>query len=156
MAYSFTAVWCKGSSNTVLDALSRHPVLEPSPGDASAEQEEDYSSVEIKAWQANGHPESVRLQDLRRHAALDEEYQHLKAIILRGFPNHKGELQESCKQYRKVRHNVTIDENLIVYGCHLLVPRQMRREILKQLHEAHQGMVCTKQRARFTIYWPMI
>ena len=160
MAYSFTAVWCKGSSNTVLDELSRHPVLEPSPGDALAEQEEDHSPVpsieEIRACQANGHPKSVRLQDLRRHAALDEEYQHLKAIILRGFSNHKGELQESCKQYWKVCHSLTIDDNLIVYGCRLLIPRQMRREILKQLHEAHQGMVRTKQRARLTIYWPRL
>ena len=68
MAYSFTAVWCKGSSNTLPDALSRHPVLEFSPGDALAEQEEDHSLVpsiaEIRACQANGHPESVRLQDL--------------------------------------------------------------------------------------------
>ena len=51
-------------------------------------------------------------------------------------------------------HNLTIDDDLIVYGCRLLIPRQMGREMLNQLHEAHQGMVRTKQRARLTIYWP--
>ena len=43
MAYNFTAVWCKGSNNTAPDALSHHPVLEPSTGDALAEQDEDHS-----------------------------------------------------------------------------------------------------------------
>ena len=43
MAYNFSAVWCKGSTNTAPDALSCHPVLEPSPGDALAEQDEDHS-----------------------------------------------------------------------------------------------------------------
>ena len=49
---------------------------------------------------------------------------------------------------------LTVDEDLMVYGCRLLVPRQMRRKILHQLHKAHQRMVHTKQRARLTIYWP--
>ena len=99
-------------------------------------------------------PESMRLQDLRRYATQDEEYQHLKAIILRGFPNHRGELPDPCKQYWQVRHYLTNDDDLIVYGYRLLIPRQMHREMLNQLHKAHQGMVRTKQRARLTIYWP--
>ena len=123
-----------------------------------AEQDDEHSPVpsiaEIRTHQTGDQSESVRLQDLRRHAVLDEEYQHLKTIILRGFPDHKRELPESCKQYWQVRHNLTIDDELVVYGCRLLIPRQMRREILNQLHEAHQGMVRTKQRARLTIYWP--
>ena len=41
MAYSFTAIWCKGSNNTAPDALSRHPTLEPTQEDALAECDED-------------------------------------------------------------------------------------------------------------------
>ena len=32
----------------------------------------------------------------------------------------------------------------------------MRQEMLAQLHESHQGLVRTKQRAQLTIYWPGI
>ena len=32
----------------------------------------------------------------------------------------------------------------------------MRPQIIADLHEAHQGMVCTKQRARLTVYRPGI
>ena len=38
----------------------------------------------------------------------------------------------------------------------MLIPLQMHREMLKQLHKAHHGAVRTKQRARLTIYWPGI
>ena len=30
----------------------------------------------------------------------------------------------------------------------------MCSEILNQLHEAHQGEVCTKQQAQLAVYWP--
>ena len=48
---------------------------------------------------------------------------------------------------------LSIDDDLIVYGCHLLIPPCMRRQVLSNLHESHQGAVCTKQRARLTVYW---
>ena len=47
-----------------------------------------------------------------------------------------------------------MEDDLIVYGCRLLIPQQMRKKVLMQLHESHQGAVCTKQRARLTVYWP--
>jgi len=43
-----------------------------------------------------------------------------------------------------------------VYGCRLLIPSKLRREVLNQLHESHQGTLSTKQSARLTVYWPAI
>jgi len=80
----------------------------------------------------------------------------LNDAIFKGFPVHKGALPESCKQYWQVQHSLTIDEDLIVYVCHLLIPYKLRREVLNQLHESHQGTLHTKQRAHLTVYWPGI
>jgi len=88
------------------------------------------------------------------HAGQDEEYQQLKTVILKSFPDHRGELPDSCKRYWQVCHNLTINDDLIVYGCQLLIPSQMHRGVLKQLHESQKGTVCTKQYARLTVYWP--
>ena len=41
-------------------------------------------------------------------------------------------------------------------GCRLLIPSTMRKQVLDNLHEAHQGVLRTKQRARLTVYWPGI
>ena len=158
MAYNLTAEWCKGTRNQAPDALSRSPVDEPQAEDMLAEQDEDSNPEptisEIRTYQEDGYQESARLQNLRKQAAQDHEYQQLRETILKGFPDHKGMLPDSCKQYWQVRHHLTLDEDLIVYGCRLLIPSGMRREILEQLHASHQGVVRTKQRAGLTVYWP--
>ena len=158
MAFSYTAMWCKGSTNKAPDALSRSPTKEPQQEDMLAENDEDntqdLSISEIRATHTQEREESIRLQELRKWADQDEEYQQLKAVILNGFPNHRSELNEMCKRYWQVRHNLTMDDDLIVYGCRLLIPQQMRKKVLMQLHESHQGAVRTKQRASLTIYWP--
>ena len=84
MTYNFTAVWCNGSTNTAPDALSCHPVFEPSPGDALVDQDEDHSPApsipEIRTQQMDNQLESMGLQDLQRHATQDEQYQHLSQL----------------------------------------------------------------------------
>ena len=52
--------------------------------------------------------------------------------------------------------NYHLDDDLIVFGCRLLVPSKMRQQVLHQLHESHQGSVRTKPRARIVVYWPGI
>lgn len=121
MAYNFTAMWCKGKANTAPDALSRYPVLEPSQEDTLAEHEEDYSIAEIRMEQNDKRAENVRLQDLLRQANQDEEYQHLKTIILKGFPDHRAELPDSCKRYWQVRHNLTISHCVWMLFTHTVM-----------------------------------
>ena len=54
-------------------------------------------------------------------------------------------LPDSCKRYWQIHHSLTIDDDFIVYGCWLLIPSQMRRQVLQQLHKVHQGATHTKQ-----------
>ena len=77
----------------------------------------------------------------------------MKEVILNSFPDHRGDLPEVCKHYWQSRHQQTVDDDFIVYGCCLLIPSQMRHSILSQLHESHQGAVHTKQWTRLTVYW---
>ncbi len=51
---------------------------------------------------------------------------------------------------------MTTDDDLIVYGCRLLIPKSLRSTMLSRLHEAHQGVSRSKARARLTMYWPGI
>ena len=98
--------------------------------------------------------ESVRLQDLRKHGEQDPEYQQLMHYIRNGFPEHRKQMPDECKRYWNVRSQLALDDDLSVYGCRLLIPAKMRHGVLTQLHESHQGSVCTKQRARLIVYWP--
>ena len=88
MAFNFTAVWCKGSTNKATDTLSRSPVLEACYEDALAECDEeskpDLLISELRALHTEGESESIRLQELHTQASQDEKYQQLKEVILKG------------------------------------------------------------------------
>ena len=159
MSYNFTAEWCKGSTNDAPDALSRSPVSDPLPSDTLAEldifNQSDMSLTEIRAITSESSP-SPHLDTLRKAAQEDNEYQKLRHIILNGFPDHRSQLPDPCKCYWNVREHLTLDDDLIVNGCRLLIPTKMHKQVLSQLHEAHQGSVRTKQRARLSVYWPGI
>ena len=98
----------------------------------------------------------MHLKDLKYHADQDQEYQQLKQLIFQGFPDHRSQLSELCRRYWHAREHLSIDDDLIVFGCRLLIPTTLRQKILADLHESHQGSVRTKQRARLTVYWPGI
>ena len=71
MGYNFTAHWVKGLKNDTPDALSRYPVQDPEMADAFAELDihvdPDMSIAEIRAI-SDQHNDSLRLQELRKHA----------------------------------------------------------------------------------------
>jgi len=113
------------------------------------------SISEIRAMTTNTQS-TPHLETLRKAAKDDTEYQQLKQLIINGFPPHRSQLPDSCKRYWMVHNNLTIDDDLIVNGCRLLIPAKLRQDILTQLHESHQGSIRTKQRARLLVYWPGI
>ena len=86
MAYNFTAEWIKGALNNAPDALSRnHEML----AEYDVHSNLEMSLAEIRAF-ASDDQESIRIQDLRKDAEVDQEYQQLQGFILNGFPNHRS------------------------------------------------------------------
>lgn len=84
--------------------------------------------------------EDLHLYELRRHATVDQDYQALKETILSGFPNQKVSLNEPLKKFWSIKDNLSIDDDLIVYGCRHYIPNSLRAMMLSRLHEAHQGI----------------
>ena len=78
---------------------------------------------------------------------------YFERLSSRAFQNIAFKYQ---KHASPIRHHLTVEDDLITHGCRLLIPRKMRRDVLSQLHESHQGSVRTKQRAHLTVYWPGI
>ncbi len=94
--YIITARWQKGALNEAADALSRHPDTKPEKKYELAEL--DLSLKEIRAVQLGGEEEkNLHLQELREHAAEDEDYQELARVIKEGFPSVKSQLPDCMK-----------------------------------------------------------
>ena len=158
MAFNLTAKWCKGDTNRAPDALSCYPVWKQHQSDSLAEYDADnlpgLSAAEIRAIDNADNHSNIRMQELRDHAKMDEAYLQLKETILKGFPDHKNHLPVALRQYWQVCRDLSIEDDLILYGCRLLIPTAMHKTILAHLHLAHQGITRTKRRTRLTLYWP--
>ena len=89
------------------------------------------------------------MQKLRDHAKTDEAYIQLKETILTTFPVHKNQLPEALRQYWQVYHDLSKEDDLILYGCRLLILTALCKKIL-----THQGKTHTKRRAQLTLHWP--
>ena len=78
------------------------------------------------------------------------------SLVTSGFPGTKGELSDAMRPYWGVRDRLVVDDDLIVCGSRLVIPRDLRPDVLHSLHDSHQGINHTKTRARQTVYWPNI
>jgi len=171
--FVYSTTWRKGRSHSIPDALSRAPVNDPSPDDeianddvqsfarrvvirqvssiqqATDEMEEDGIDVE-------SHLSDPMLDELRAVAESDPDYVELMAAISTGFRTPRNQTALGVRQYWSVREELSVDDGLVLFGRRIVIPRPARRELIKKLHAAHQGIVRTNRRARQTVYWPGI
>lgn len=81
------------------DALSRNPVFDPQPHDTLAEfdtgNNPEMSIAELRAI-ANNSQENIQLQDLRRCAEHDHEYQKLRASFSMASPTIANSFQKNA------------------------------------------------------------
>ena len=138
MPYNFTVTWRAGKTHEIADALSRAPVFGPPEFDVS------HNSLCQRVVED---PSIQLLFD-----AIDQEYKQRCTRLRRGEAAPAGD--ELKKVWTELGLLDDEAETLIVKGQQVVVPRSARREILRRLHIAHQGVNKTKQLARDLFYWP--
>ena len=81
------------------------------------------------------------------------ELNELYAIIQSGWPETKQQVPHSIRPYWDNRDELAVMGGVIYRGMRIVVPPSMRQEILELIHEAHLGIVKSKQQAREALYW---
>jgi hypothetical protein len=172
--FIFTTTWRKGRHHAIPDALSRAPVNDPTPEDEGTSSEiqtfvrhvivhhvnamtrSDDDVVEPDAAVELPHLPDPMLDDLRVAAASDADYAELIAAIIDGFTVPRHQTHQSVRQFWKIREDLSVDDGLVLFGQRIVIPKSARRDLLRKLHAAHQGIVRMKRRARQTVFWPGI
>ena len=91
----------KGTKNGTPDALSRNPVTDLSLDILS---QLDLTITEIRTLTST-EPLPHCLDDLRKCAQEDTEYQQLQQFILHGFSQHLNDLPDTCRRYWNTRNS---------------------------------------------------
>ena len=84
----------------------------------------------------------------------DEQLTRLKCYINTGFLCDKKNLPTDLHEFWPHKEMLSIKSGLITCGNRIIVPRQMRPEMLQYIHKGHQGKECCLLRARNTVLWP--
>jgi hypothetical protein len=80
----------------------------------------------------------------------------LVSIIESGFPEFRHELPRDLHEYFQFRDNLYTVDGVILYKDRVVIPPQLRDDILTTLHSAHQGVTSMIARAETSVFWPGI
>ena len=94
------------------------------------------------------------LESLQEENKSDETLQNLRNFIMNGWPESMQDLPEKLHPFWCFRDELTVLDGVAFKGNRILVPDNMRPSTLKRLHDGHQGLTKTLQRARRSVYWP--
>ena len=97
---------------------------------------------------------SNKLERLRKITSQDKQLTRLKGYISTGFPCDKENLLTDLHEFWPHKEMLSIESGLITCGNRIIVPREMRPEMLQYIHKGHQGKEHCLLRARNTVFWP--
>ena len=89
-----------------------------------------------------------RLLQIQRETENDESLQVLKAIIQQGWPEQKSALPNIISPYYNMRDEMSVQNGLIFKGERVVVPRAIRSDLMKRVHNVHLGVNGCLNRAR--------
>ena len=146
--YDFKFEYAPGKTMKVADTLSRSCV----PG-GKPEFKGDVLAYHVHSVISNLPISNARLKQMQIATEKDDELLRLKCYTVEGWPA-KDYVDPNLRPYYSQRDEIVIHEGLLLKGQRIIVPKLMRPEVKKLLHQGHPGVEKCKLRARQTVYWP--
>ena len=94
----------------------------------------------------------TKLDKIRQETQKVANLQLLTQQITEGWPDSIKQTNCSIRPYWSVRHDIAIDDGVLLVGSRILIPTTLRQDILRQIHNGHQGM----EKCKLRVYWPGI
>ena len=149
--FNYSIAHVPGKQLYTADTLSRAP-LRSCDRDVNLEEEAD-ALMEVLI---NHLPISEkRLGEYCNAQASDPICSAIMNYCQNGWPA-KESIPPEIKPYWSARGQLTVSNNLLVYGSQIVVPKAMQQVTLQKIHEGHQGILRSRQRAKTSVWWPGI
>ncbi|XP_063412611.1 uncharacterized protein K02A2.6-like [Mytilus trossulus] len=143
--FKYVVKYIPGSQN-IADSLSRLLVV---PKNESKQGEINQAEEYIRFVASESTPNAVKIEDVDKMSLNDKELQNIRNCLL------NGRWQDLLnKQYLTVKQELSSIGHIVLRGTRLIIPTELRNQILKLGHEGHPGIVLMKQRLRSKVWWP--
>lgn len=80
-----------------------------------------------------------KLEVFQNATAQDSTLQELKNMTMRGWPKDRSAVSVSVQPFWTFREEISFALGLLFKADKLIVPLQLRPEMLKKIHESHLG-----------------
>ena len=149
MRYAPRLEYVRGRGHFLADALSRAPVGVPNST--------DYKLIEeIGEFVDQFLPKNQAVEALRAAQKQDEVCREVIQCCKEGWPAYKTDAYLALQPYWDVQNHLTVINDLLMYDNRIVVPLKERLQVLDKIHQAHQGIVKCRLRARRSVWWPRI
>ena len=154
--YEYTIGYRPGKELLIADTLSRaHPTCNGQPCDFEEVAQTSFERTleQINAVEDVGISSSL-VEQLRAETALDTQMEILIKYIRCGWPDRKSQVSLEVRNYFDIRDELTVSEGIVLKCQRCVVPKKLRPEVLRRIHQAHIGREGCIRRAREYVYWP--
>ena len=144
--YDFETEYLPGVRNRIADTLSRmSPPI--STGDISYDGTDETKVCPLTI------NEIISEKRWGTEMENDQELQTVMAALEKTWKA-RHLCVEECKPFWEVRHELSVQDNLLYRGLRLIPPTSLRSDLIMLAHEGHQGYTKTKERIRSSYWWP--
>ncbi|XP_035690003.1 uncharacterized protein K02A2.6-like [Branchiostoma floridae] len=160
--YHLKVTYRKGSEMYIADTLSRAYLTRT----MNETRRDEYEILKIQEAKKEDQEieqvtpaEYIQVSDMtidrvRRHTQQDEVMRELMKTIKKGWPENKTQLKKEVRDYWTFRDEVSMHDGIVYKGQAIVVPAELREEMIQKTHASHQGAEACIRRARETIFWP--
>ena len=145
--YIFTTEWIKGKDNQVANGLSR---VTPTPLENLGSRI-DLPILQVNILSASMEQEEIR--ELQRETELDEELQLVMKTISNGWPTQRSQTSSTLHPYWNFRDELCIENGILFKNTKIIIPKTLQRKYLDKIHNGHQGIQRSLQKAREYVFW---
>ena len=142
--YDLSVIHRSGKNMHIADALSRAHSVDTDPKNLFGDTL-DVASVQISPQ---------KLEEFRIATGNDTSLAKVIKATMDGWPNDIKESPPEIRAYYTYREEITYYEGILYKGDKLIVPQSLQSQMLSRIHEAHLGIVKSKQLARDLLFWP--
>ncbi|KAJ8044099.1 hypothetical protein HOLleu_11471 [Holothuria leucospilota] len=146
--YSLNVMYKPGTDIPIADALSRAFLKEEN----NCQNENDFEIDIIQLMPIS----EAKFKELQEATQADPTLQELRKLIESEWPSTRAETPLCVRPYWNIRNEISLNDNIVMRGDRFIVPKVMRSEMLKLIHNAHLGIETCKRRARDVLYWPQM
>ena len=151
MKHKLKVVYTPGSKMYIADTLSRAYIQ----GEAELE-DHGISEYRVHAVSTHYPATTQKLSQVREATNEDVTLQKLKKYTYGGWPPKRGSVPPNLMPYWIMRDEIHEEDGLLFAGERLIIPSNLRREMLTKIHEGHFGAEKCYLRANESMYWPNI